>query len=384
MATHTFVNGRILQGDTFVDDVAVVTAGSRIERIVSADEAPESGQVHDLDGRYLLPGFVDIQVNGGGGVLFNDQPDVAGIETIAAAHRKFGTTGFLPTLISDELDVVRKAVAATEEAIDRGVDGVIGIHVEGPFLNPKRRGVHDRRKLRRLSAEAVAGFRPVRNGVTLLTLAPEAAEPGAIRALVDKGIILSAGHTNASHEETAAAIDQGLRGFTHLYNAMSQLGAREPGAVGAALDDDRTWAGIIADGHHVSPAAIRIACRCKGPERMMLVTDAMPPVGSDITEFSLLGRRVVVEDGVCRAEDGTLAGTAIDMAGAVRNIAAITGCDLAAASRMASRSPAAFLGLDATVGTIEPGKRADLIIVDAALQVAMTMIGGRMYAAETV
>jgi N-acetylglucosamine-6-phosphate deacetylase len=379
VTTHAFINGRVLSGGQLRDDAVVVVAESRIERIGSADALPDDvDEVHDLDGRYLLPGFIDIQVNGGSGVLFNDRPDTEAIAAIAAAHHRYGTTGFLPTLISDELDVVRRAMAATDAAIADGIAGVIGIHVEGPFLNPARRGVHDERKLRHLTVAVAKEFEPIRNGRTLLTIAPEAAEPEAIRVLAQKGIVVSAGHSDATYEQTIAAVGQGLRGFTHLFNAMSQMRVREPGVVGAALDDDHTWAGIIADGHHVSPAAVRIACRCKGPERIMLVTDAMPPVGSALTEFSLLGRRVVVEDGICRGTDGTLAGTAIGMADAFRNIIGITGCTIADASRMASLSPATFLGIDSTTGSIEPGKRADLVVADADFKVSMTMIGGRL------
>lgn len=379
MTTHAFINGRVLSGGQVRDDAVVVVADSRIERIDTADALPDDcDEVHDLDGRYLLPGFIDIQVNGGSGVLFNDRPDTEAIEAIAAAHYRFGTTGFLPTLISDELDVVRRAMVATDAAIANGIAGVIGIHVEGPFLNPERRGVHDERKLRQLTVAVAEAFEPIRNGRTLLTIAPEAAEPEAIRVLAQKGFVVSAGHSDATYEQTIAAIGQGLRGFTHLFNAMSQMRVREPGVVGAALDDEHTWAGIIVDGHHVSPASVRIACRCKGPDRIMLVTDAMPPVGSALTEFSLLGRRVVVEDGICRDTDGTLAGTAIGMSDAFRNIIGITGCTIADASRMASLSPATFLGIDGMTGSIEPGKRADLIVADEDFNVAMTMIGGRV------
>jgi N-acetylglucosamine-6-phosphate deacetylase len=379
MTTHAFINGKVMVGGSLRDAVTVIVSDSTIERVAGEDTVPaDCEEIHDLGGGYLLPGFIDIQVNGGNGVLFNDRPEVEAIEAIAAAHSRFGTTGFLPTLISDELDVVRRAMLATDEAIARGIAGIAGIHIEGPYLNPERCGVHDARKLKRLTAAAADDFDPIRNGRTLLTIAPEAAEPDAIRTLTRKGVIVSAGHSNATYEQMIEAIGEGLRGFTHLFNAMSQIRVREPGVVGAALDDERTWAGIIADGHHVSPAAVRIAFRCKGPDRMMLVTDAMPPVGSAQTEFSLLGRRVIVADGICRDANGTLAGTAIGMSDAFRNIIGITGCSLGDASKMATLSPATFLGIDATTGTIEPGKRADLIVADEELNVKMTMIGGRI------
>ncbi|MGH8223703.1 MAG: N-acetylglucosamine-6-phosphate deacetylase [Woeseiaceae bacterium] len=379
MSRSAFVNGAVLVNGRMSEGLAVLVEAGRIRGIVDAGKLPaDYRDIHDLGGQHLLPGYVDTQVNGGGGVLFNDRPQLDGIAAIAAAHCRLGTTAFLPTLISDELDVVRRAMAAAEEAIDEGVAGVIGIHIEGPFLNPDRRGVHDRQRLRRLTTEVAGAISPIRNGTTLLTIAPEAADPDAIRSLAAKGIIVAAGHTNASYSETVAAIGQGLRGFTHLFNAMSQIGPREPGVVGAALDDAETWAGVIADGHHVSPVSLRIAYRCKGPDRMMLVSDAMPPVGSDMTEFSLLGRRIVVDGAVCRDANGTLAGTATDMGSAVRKIIEVTGCTLAEASRMASLSPARFLKRDSTIGSIEAGKRADLIVVDRELNVTMTLIGGRI------
>lgn len=377
MKSLAFTNCKVLTGGKLAEGLAVLVRDGVILQISPRDQLQTTDvDVHDLGGQLLLPGFIDTQVNGGGGVLFNESVDVAGIRAIANAHYQFGTTGFLPTLISDELDVVERALRAGEAAIDEGVPGVLGVHIEGPFLNPERRGVHDENKLRRLTAATVASLEPVRNGKTVLTLAPEAVDADAIKELVQKGFIVCAGHSDASHEQTAAALDRGLTGFTHLYNAMSQLGAREPGVVGAALDDRDSWCGVIADIHHVSPASLRIAFRCKGPDKLMLVTDAMPPVGSDLTSFTLLDKQVEVVDGACRDQHGTLAGTALDMSSAVRNIMEIVDIPMPVAVQMASASPAAFLGLDATTGAIEAGKRADFVVTDEALQVKMTWIGG--------
>ena len=374
-----FTNGSILTGDRLADDLVVVVEDGRIRRIVHREEiSPAEMDIQDLAGHLLLPGFIDTQVNGGGGVLFNDSPDVDGIEAIARAHRRFGTTGFLPTLISDELDVVNKALRATEESIANGVPGVLGVHIEGPFLNSDRRGVHDDKRLRRLTTDIVTAIEPVRNGKTILTLAPEAVDPQSIRDLTRKGFIVCAGHSNASHAQTVEAMDQGLSGFTHLFNAMSQLGVREPGVVGAALDDRESWCGIIADGHHVSPVSLRVAYRCKGPDRLMLVTDAMPPVGSDLTQFKLLDKIVVASNGVCRDQNGTLAGTTLDMAGAVRNMQKFCGVELSVAAKMASGTPAAFLGLENETGTIKAGTRADFVVADSDLRVLMTWIAGTL------
>jgi len=372
-------NCRVLTRNRLCEGLAVVVRDGQIEDMCPEDQLPTDDlEVRDLGGMLLLPGFIDVQVNGGGGILFNERTDVDGIRSIAEAHYQYGTTGFLPTLISDELDVVERALRASERAIDEGIPGVLGVHIEGPFLNPERRGVHDQNKLRRLTAETVASLEPLHNGKTVLTLAPEAVDRDAVADLVSSGFIVCAGHSDASYDETMLALERGLRGFTHLFNAMSQLGAREPGMVGAALDDRESWCGVIADFHHVNPASLRIAHRCKGADKLMLVTDAMPPVGSDMKQFRLLDKIVEVSDGVCRDQNGTLAGTALDMATAVRNMMDATGVALPEAVNMASASPAAFLRLGERVGTIDVGKRANFVVADDELRVVMTWIDGKV------
>jgi N-acetylglucosamine-6-phosphate deacetylase len=330
----------------------------------------------DLGGHLLVPGFIDVQVNGGGGVLFNDDPSVEAIAAIGAAHRQYGTTGFLPTLISDDLDVVRKGIAAVDAAIEARIPGVLGIHIEGPFLNRDRKGIHDATKIRLLDDSGFALVSSLRGGRTLVTLAPECTTPEMIRRLVQADVIVAAGHTDGTYLEIREALDHGLRGFTHLFNAMSQLGSRHPGAVGAALDDVDAWCGIIVDGKHVSPVSLNIALRCKPLNRFMLVTDAMPSVGATTKEFMLQGRLVQVRDGVCVNDDGTLAGSDLDMAQAVRNAMDMLGLDLATAVRMGSSNPAEFLGLGATCGTIRAGTMADLALLDASRKVLQTWVRG--------
>jgi len=370
-------NARILTPDGIVAGRTLLLAGANIEAIVDADDPRcRDARREDLAGELLVPGFVDIQVNGGGGVLFNDDPRIGTIRAIGEAHRRFGTTGFLPTIISDDLDTISRAIAAVQAALDAGVPGVLGIHIEGPFLNRVRRGVHDARHLRALDASLVPALRALRGGRTLLTLAPEMTTPAVIGELVDAGIIVAAGHSNATFVEVEAAIACGLRGFTHLYNAMSPLTPREPGVVGAALYDQATWCGIIVDGHHVDPVALKIALRAKRHDRFMLVTDAMPPVGSPSDTFVLQGRTIRVIDGVCRDEQGTLAGTALDMAAAVRNAVALLGLGVAEAVRMASEYPAEFLGLGAEYGRIAAGYRANLALLDDTFAVRRTWIDG--------
>jgi N-acetylglucosamine-6-phosphate deacetylase len=370
------VNARVLIDHAIVRGKAVLIQGDRIAAIVDEAAAPRSFLRHDLGGGLLLPGFIDSQVNGGGGVLFNDAPSVESIAAIGAAHRRFGTTGFLPTLISGDVETLEAAINATRKAMAAGVPGVLGLHIEGPFLSAKRKGIHDASKFRTIDEGAFRLLTSLGPGRTMLTLAPETTNPEMIRRLTDAGVIVAAGHTNASYKTIRAALDQGLRGFTHLFNAMSPLTSREPGAVGAALEDPESWCGLIVDGKHVDPVVLRIALRAKRHDRFMLVTDAMPSVGAVEKSFRLQGRLVTVRDGVCVDEHGTLAGSDLDMAGAVRNAVAMLDLELPDAVNMATRHPAAFLKLDHEIGRIATGLRADLVLMDDDLRVLETWIGG--------
>jgi N-acetylglucosamine-6-phosphate deacetylase len=372
------VNGRVLREGGLVHDVCVLIDGGRILDVVPPSDARLAhAECQDLRGGLLLPGFVDSQVNGGGGVLFNDAPSIEAIRAIGAAHRRFGTTGFLPTLISADLETVARAIVAVRAAIDAGVPGVLGIHIEGPFLNVARKGVHDPLKLRELEPSALGLLTSLHGGRTLVTLAPEMTTPQIIRQLSSAGVIVSAGHTNATYLEMRTALAHGLRGFTHLFNAMSQLTGREPGAVGAALDDRDSWCGIIVDGEHTDPVVLRIALRCKRHERFMLVTDAMPSVGTKDASFVLQGRRITVSGSTCLDEDGRLAGSNIDMASCVRNAIQLLDLPLIDAVHMASLWPAQFLRLDHEIGRIAAGYRANLVLADDALNVLESWIDGR-------
>lgn len=370
------VNGRILTPAGIVDGQAVLLEGGRIAGLVAARDVPAGSERHDLAGGLLVPGYIDTQVNGGGGVLFNDAPTADAIAAIGAAHRRFGTTGFLPTLISDDLSVVDQAMRAAETAIAQGVPGVLGVHIEGPFLSPKRKGIHDEGKFRLIDEEAIALLASLKVGKTLVTLAPERTTPEMIARLAKAGVIVAAGHTNARYETMRQALDHGLTGVTHLFNAMSPLTSREPGVVGAMLENQTAWAGIIVDGRHVDPVTLKIALRARPLDRFMLVTDAMPTVGMADKRFSLQGRQIVVRDGVCIDDQGTLAGSDLDMAAAVRNAIALLGLSLEEAVRMASAAPAAFLGLDGQRGRIAPGFAADLCLLDDTLHVTTTWIDG--------
>jgi len=375
---QAFVNARVLGGEEFQSGLAVVIADAGIVDLL-ADTDPRLNrlQKHDLGGDYLVPGFIDAQVNGGGGVLFNDAPYVDTIRRIGAAHSQFGTTGFLPTLISDDRCVMRSAISAVDAAIAARVPGVLGVHLEGPYLAPERRGIHDAAKFQIPDAHDVELLCTLTRGKTLVTLAPERVPETVIRQLQARGILVAAGHTAADYAQTVRALAAGVRGFTHLFNAMTPLQGREPGAVGAALEDRDSWCGVIVDGQHVHPAALRIAVLTKPRGKVFLVTDAMPPVGSSATQFTLNGETISSRDGRLVNAQGTLAGSNLDMASALRNTVAQLHIPLAEAVRMASTYPAAFLDLEATHGRIDKGCAADLVVLSESLQVRETWIGGQ-------
>jgi N-acetylglucosamine-6-phosphate deacetylase len=375
--TLALTNARVLTPHGWQHDLAVLLEGERIVDVLPlSDPRVRCVTQHDLHGAMLLPGFIDVQVNGGGGVLFNDAPTLQTIRQIGAAHRRYGTTGFLPTLISDDLDTMRAALAAVEQALIEGVPGVLGIHLEGPYLAVARQGVHNPKYFHVPSAEELTLLCAPHRGVRLITLAPERVSPDAIGAFVNAGVLICAGHTAADYATTHAALKAGVRGFTHLFNAMTPFGSREPGVVGAALEDADSWCGIIADGHHVHPASLRVAIAAKPRGKMLLVTDAMPPVGAAHPDFLLNGETITIKDGVCQTAQGVLAGSALDMAGAVRNAVQLLGLSLDEAARMASTYPADFLGLAASHGRIAAGYQADLIVIDDDYRVQRSWIGG--------
>ncbi|WP_440995229.1 N-acetylglucosamine-6-phosphate deacetylase [Arhodomonas sp. SL1] len=375
---QTLHNVRVFDGETIQQDRRVGIAEGRITS-VGADEGPlpAAGAHRDGGGGLLAPGFIDVQVNGGGGVLLNDAPEVEGLRRIAETHRRYGTTGLFPTLISDHPAVTRRAVDAARAALHAGVPGVLGLHLEGPYLNPERSGIHPTDRLRRPDPADRHWLQQQAADLPLImTLAPECVPEGFIRGLTGAGIRVSAGHTAADHVTLRRALDEGLSGFTHLFNAMSPLTAREPGTVGTALADAESYCGLILDGVHVHPESAMVALRAKRPGRVMLVTDAVHLAATEMERSTLLGRPIVRAQGRVTAADGTLAGSDLTMDRAVRNAVDLLGLPLTEALRMASLTPAAFLGLDDQVGRIRPGYRADLVLLDDALRVRRTWIGG--------
>ena len=374
---RVLTNGRIFDGERILDGHVAVIEGAVVAAVLPIDKTPAGAERVDLDGGLLAPGFIDVQVNGGGGVLFNDQPSVEGIRAISQAHRRYGTTGLLPTLVSDDWAVMESGARAVEAALEDGLPGLRGIHFEGPYLNTARKGIHDEALIRAVDPGALELFTSSGLGQVVVTLAPEVVDPDFIRALDGAGVRVCAGHTAASYDQTRRGLDAGVRGFTHLFNAMSPLTGREPGAVGAALEDPESWCGMIVDGHHVHDASLKVAIAAKTRGKSMLVTDAMPSVGASDKRFQIGGQIIVAEDGRCANAEGRLAGSDLDMASAVRNTVRGLGLPLEEALRMASLYPAAFLGLERRLGRIAPGFDADLVLLDEDLEVRETWIGGQ-------
>ncbi|GMU02918.1 N-acetylglucosamine-6-phosphate deacetylase [Corallococcus caeni] len=385
MPTPTALQGaRVFTGDQLLEGHAVVLEGDTVHAVVPASAIPPSATVHTLPGDTLIaPGFVDVQVNGAGGVLFNDTPTVEAALAIASAMRACGTTGLLPTFITDDAARMREACEAALTATSRPGSGVLGIHLEGPFISRERAGVHvpsfirapDPRDLDYLTA--LPRRFAAHGGRVLMTLAPECVDDAILRRLATSGVVLSAGHTAATSERTTQALHAGVRGFTHLFNAMPPVMNRQPGPVVAALTHDDAWCGVIADGVHVHADNLRLLLKVKPPGKVFLVTDAMPPVGTPVTSFTLQGRTILRRHGRLETEDGTLAGADIDLTAAVRHCVHSLGVPVEEALRMASLHPAAFIGLHGHRGRIAPGQRADLVLLKPDLSVHTTWVAGQ-------
>jgi N-acetylglucosamine-6-phosphate deacetylase len=370
-----FFGARLFDGKRFLDNHALVVEEATIRALVDCRDRPRDGEQIDLGGGILAPGFIDWQINGGGGVLFNAEPTVEAIARIAAAHRREGVTGFLPTVVTDAPDVLAEALTAARKAHVR-VPGALGVHVEGPFIDPRRKGVHPSQWIRPMREKDAEALIAMRAGAMVVTLAPASAPLELIRRLAQSGIIVSLGHSDATAEEAGAVFDAGVRVVTHLYNAMSQLAGRAPGVVGAALADPRVVCGLIADGEHAHPAAYRAAFAAKGPRGIALISDAMPPAAGGPDVFELQGRRMTRVRHKLVDENGTLAGAAITMGDAVRYVVKTLGLPLVHALTMATLTPARLLGVEDRVGRLSPGCHADLVHLTDALDVAEVWVRG--------
>jgi len=378
MTRTAYTGARIFDGEKWWDNSALVVNDALIEGIIAAD-SPTDAQRVPMGGGILAPGFIDLQVNGGGGVQLNLAPTLDSIRTICATYARFGTTACLPTLITDTREVNAAAIAAGEAAVRENVPGFLGMHLEGPHLSLARKGAHDPALIRPMDeADLVALIEARRRLPHLIsTVAAETVTPNQITRLAGAGIVVSIGHSDASYATVRAAAEAGATMVTHLFNAQSQLGNREPGVVGAALDLGTLSAGLIADGIHVNPTSIGVALRAKqGPGRIFLVTDAMAPTGTDEATFELTGRTVYRKDGALRLADGTLAGADLTMIDAVTYMHRTLGLPLEEALRMAALYPAEALGVADERGRIAPGLRADLVHLGEDLAVRGTLIGG--------
>ncbi len=379
---HAVAADFLFDGAELHRKAAVVIDGRRIAGVGHTANLPKGIPVRTMPaGAWLAPGFIDVQVNGGGDMLFNDTPTPAGISAIAAAHRKFGTTALLPTLISTSIETMRAALHAAEQAAGEE-PSVLGIHLEGPYLSPEKPGVHNPGALRQPREDDRALLLAPRKSLTLVTLAPEQVPAGFVSELTKAGLRVSLGHSMATYAQTRAAMAEGLSGFTHLFNAMRPLSSRDPGPIAAALESPDVWFGLIVDGVHVDPAVLRVALR--GAGQPMLVTDAMPPVGGRQSRFALDGAEISVANGRCTRGDGTLAGAALDMASAVRNSVNMLEVALESALRFASRNPAEFLGLGHRLGRLASDYRADMVAFDPAeISVLETWVAGGAAAANS-
>jgi N-acetylglucosamine-6-phosphate deacetylase len=377
-------NGRAVLADRVFDgrgwhrDIAVMVQDGRITGLASQGEVPSDWMQSRVPaGVFVTAGFIDLQVNGGGGVLLNDQPTPDGMRAIARAHRRYGTTACLPTLITDTREQLRSAIAAACSVAGR--DGVLGLHLEGPFISPRRPGVHRPDRIVQPRAGDLEQLCELAGaGRSLVTLAPECVPAGFVMTLASAGVRISIGHSEASAAVVVQAVAEGATGVTHLFNAMPPLSARAPGIVGTALSEPRLTAGLVVDGIHVDPVSVRVAFAAKGADRIALVTDAMPTVGTSLDRFDLVGRTIKLVDGRLTTEEGTLAGAHLDMASAVRNAVRLAKVPLEDALRAASLTPAQFLGVENERGAIVPGARADLVALTDRLTVAATWIDGEI------
>jgi N-acetylglucosamine-6-phosphate deacetylase len=373
MTNKRFHAKRLFDGQAFFgDQVLTIVDG----QIIAIDQDISNSDV-TVDG-LVAPGYIDLQVNGGGGALFNESPSVDNLKIIMSAHAKFGTTAMMPTLITDKVEVMQQAAEAIAQAIDEAVPGIIGIHFEGPHLSVEKKGTHCADYIRPISDAEWKILSRQDIGQIMVTLAPETVSAQDVSRMVKLGIKVCLGHTNADYQTAQQAIDAGASGFTHLFNAMSPLQGREPGVVGAALLNNHTSCGLIVDGFHVDYASCKLAIQAKPQGKVFLVTDAMPPVGTDQTQFALYDRTVYVDNGKLTSTTGELAGSSLDMASAVKNTHQKLGIELSESMRMASLYPAQYLYQNQTVirGELTQGKQADMVVLNDDLSVKETWISG--------
>ena len=375
---YALVNGRIFTGHEILDNHAVVIADGLIERVCPRDALDAAIAQQDVAGAFIAPGFIDLQLNGCGGVQFNDDINALSVETLEImqrANEKSGCTSYLPTLITSTDALMRRAVETMRAYLAKHQNQAIGLHLEGPWLNKAKKGTHNPELIRLPDAERVDFLCANADVITKVTLAPENTGSEVIRQLRDAGIIVSAGHSNATYEEAKIGFSAGVSFATHLYNAMPTFAGREPGLIGALFDSPDVYCGIIADGLHVHYANVRNAKRIKG-DKLVLVTDATAPAGASIDQFIFAGKTIYYRDGLCVDENGTLSGSALTMIEAVQNSVEHCGIALDEALRMATLYPAQAMGVEKQLGTVEAGKVANLTVFTRDYQITKTFVNG--------
>lgn len=381
---YALTHGRIYTGHDVLDDHAIVVANGLIERICPLADLPAGIEQRNLGGAIIAPGFIDVQLNGCGGVQFNDTAEAVSVETLEImqkANEKSGCTSYLPTLITTSDDLMKQGVAVMRDYLSNHPHQALGLHLEGPWLNIVKKGTHNPSFVRKPDAALVDYLCQNADVITKITLAPEIVAPETIRQLTDAGIVVSAGHSNATFAEAKTGFRAGIRFATHLFNAMPYISGREPGLVGAIFDEPDLYCGIIVDGLHVDYANVRNAKRIKG-DKLCLVTDATAPAGANIEEFIFAGKTIYYRNGLCVDENGTLSGSALTMIEGVRNLVQHVNVSLDEALRMASLYPARAMGVDKHLGTIEPGKVANLTAFTHDYKIIKTIVNGNEVVTE--
>ena len=379
---QALLGSQIFCGERFYDDHALLVEGKSIVDIVDKNNTPDNFNKIELDQGILAPGFIDLQVNGGGGVLFNNSPNKESLNTIIKAHQFFGTTSVMPTVISDSLEVLEQCIKTVTEEIKNN-SSLLGIHIEGPFFNTKYRGVHQKKYISSINSDYLNLFESLKGFPVMLTLAPECISSQQLKHLTSLGIKTLAGHSDATYDELDDAIKNGLDGFTHLFNAMGQISAREPGVVGSALHFENTFASIIVDLHHVHPSLIQLAYQLKPTGKLFFISDSMATINHGKPSFELYDEVVNESDGRLVNSEGKLAGSSITQIDAVKNAYQKCNITLNQALAMASRYPAEYLGIENHLGSLKPGYRADLVHFDSNFKVHNAWVSGKQINRES-
>ena len=373
---YALTNARIFTGRQILDNHAIVISDGKIDSICPNDKLADGIELVDLAGANVSPGFIDLQLNGCGGVMFNDQISAKTLDIMHKANLKSGCTSFLPTFITSSDEEMKQAIEATREYLGHYKHQALGLHLEGPYLNVMKKGIHSPSYIRQSDQTMIDFICQQSDVVVKVTLAPEQNSIEHIRQLTEANILVSIGHSNASYEQANQGFDAGIRFATHLFNAMAPMTGREPGVVGAILDHQEVYAGIIVDGFHVAYPNVRLSHKLKG-EKLVLVTDATAPAGANMDHFIFVGKKVYYRDGKCIDEHGTLGGSALTMIEAVQNCVEHVDISLDEALRMATLYPAQAISVDDKLGAIEPGMIANLAIFDSKFHVTATVVNGQ-------